>query len=463
MSEQRLISLIGLAFGDCGKGLFTDYLARQFRSEGTVTVVRWNGGAQAGHNVVLPDGSHHTFSQFGAGTFVSDVRTLLAFPVVVHPTALLVEYELLKALGIDDAIQRLMIDARCIINTPFHQASGRLRELARASSAHGSCGVGVGETMNHALSYPNEVLRYGDLTNAAILYDKLEAIRKNLLSEWANVPIPDASSVYWRSELKLLQNPEISKRWLEQVLTLVSLASPASQSEVGNALQDASTLIFEGAQGVLLDEWRGFHPYTTWSNIHPIQVQAVLNDAGIKRHAKCYGVLRSYLTRHGHGPFPTEDSELNRLPEPHNLKDSWRGGMRRGHPDEVLLRYSIETLGKLEGLLVSHLDIFSHPIELRWCEAYSGDISLIKDTTSSILQSPNGSTTLKRLPVTITPSLDFQSQLTQLLFASTPVYSTDSVSTAVDLIARVEQSTQTPVCLASYGPSYDYVRVIKQI
>src|SRR3954468_4538538 len=128
--------LVGLGFGDCGKGLFTDALCRRWPVH---TVVRFNGGAQAGHNVVLPDGRHHTFSQFGAGTFVPGVRTLLAAPVVVHPTALLVEDAVLRGAGVHDALARLTIAATCRLTTPYHQAAGRLRERLRGTQAHGSC------------------------------------------------------------------------------------------------------------------------------------------------------------------------------------------------------------------------------------------------------------------------------------------------------------------------------------
>ncbi len=173
MTATRLVSLLGLGFGDCGKGLFTDYLCRQWNAH---TVVRFNGGAQAGHNVVLPDGRHHTFSQFSAGTFVPGTVTLLAYPVIVHPTALLVENDYLKRVGIHDALQRLVIDGRCRINTPFHQAAGRMRELARGDAAHGSCGVGVGETVGHGLAHPDQVLRYADLSTPSVALAQLEAL-----------------------------------------------------------------------------------------------------------------------------------------------------------------------------------------------------------------------------------------------------------------------------------------------
>ncbi|WP_426114859.1 adenylosuccinate synthetase [Massilia sp. PWRC2] len=158
MDATRLVSVIGLAFGDCGKGLFVDYLCRLWHAH---TVVRFNGGGQAGHNVVLPDGRRHTFSQFGAGAFVAGTCSVLAYPVIVHPGALLVEHEYLRRCGVDDALARLLIDARCRVTTPFHQAAGRLRELARGDAAHGSCGVGVGETVRHGLQHAAQILRYG--------------------------------------------------------------------------------------------------------------------------------------------------------------------------------------------------------------------------------------------------------------------------------------------------------------
>ena len=135
MSTTRYASVLGLGFGDCGKGHFVDALTRRWQAH---TVVRFNGGAQAGHNVVTPADAnsaarHHTFSQFGAGTLVPRVRTLLLDPMIVHPTALLVEAEVLGKIGVQDAMSRLTIDARCRITTPFHQAAGRLRELLRAT------------------------------------------------------------------------------------------------------------------------------------------------------------------------------------------------------------------------------------------------------------------------------------------------------------------------------------------
>src|SRR6185436_2110605 len=148
------------------------------------------GGAQAGHNVVTPADAnfpsrHHTFSQFSAGTFVPGVRTLLIDPMIVHPTALLVEAEALGRTGVHDALSRLRIDAQCRITTPFHQAAGRLRELLRGTAPHGTCGVGVGETVRHGLEHPEQEIRYVDLARGRRVLDRLQAVRETLLAEFS--------------------------------------------------------------------------------------------------------------------------------------------------------------------------------------------------------------------------------------------------------------------------------------
>ena len=131
----RAFAVVDLGFGDAGKGLLTDFLVRR---TGASVVVRFNGGAQAGHNVVTSDGRHHTFSQLGAGSFVSGVRTFLSRDVVVHPTALLREAEALREKGVRGALERVAISEHARIVTPYHQALNRLRELARGPDASSS-------------------------------------------------------------------------------------------------------------------------------------------------------------------------------------------------------------------------------------------------------------------------------------------------------------------------------------
>ncbi len=441
MVATRFVSLIGLGFGDCGKGLFTDALCRHWQAH---TVLRFNGGAQAGHNVVLPDGRHHTFSQFGAGSFVPGVATVLASPVVVHPTALLVEAQCLQLVGVHDALQRLTIDARCRITTPYHQAAGRLREWQRGSNAHGSCGVGVGETVRHALQHPAQSLHYGDLSRPAFARDKLATLRRTLAAEF------DLAQAFrvgaWAPEAQLLADEAVADLWLARVQTLLRMVPPAKPAAIAERLQRPGTVLFEGAQGLLLDEWRGFHPYTSWSSAGPASVEAVLAELGVAGRVQHLGLLRSYLTRHGVGPLPTHDTALDVLHEPHNASDGWQGAFRRGHPDAVLLRYALDAAGPLHGLLVSHLDAFDAGPPLKWCSVYT---------------TPAGET-VSRLPLGVPHDLTHQAWLTSLLQSAQPRYAPRPLASADEWVQRTEAVAGCPVWAGSHGPTHASLRWLKQ-
>lgn len=441
--------MLGLGFGDCGKGHFVDALTRRWQAH---TVVRFSGGAQAGHNVVTSAdggdvGRHHTFSQFGAGTFVPGTRTMLLDPMVMHPTALLMEAEVLGRAGIHDALSRLIVDARCRITTPFHQAAGRVRELLRGEAAHGTCGVGVGETVRHALEHPDQVMRYGDLSVPNALHvrmqlDKLHAIRETLFAELLPLCPPDVQGAL-AVEMETLRNEELGEKWFNVARALARQCAPASVEMLSAQLKHSGCVLFEGAQGVLLDEWRGFHPHTTWSSITTAAVETAAACLDLHAPIEHYGVLRSYLTRHGAGPFPTHDESLNGLlPEPHNHSEGWQGGFRRGHPDAVLLRYALEVMGPLNGLLVSHLDVFQRGMSLQWCESYSTPSLAIID----------------RLPMGVCGDLSHQSMLTQLLESSKPRYALEPILSDWDYFERIASMTDLPVILRSYGSINSDVR-----
>jgi len=433
VNATRYASVLGLGFGDCGKGLFVDALARRWQAH---TIVRFNGGAQAGHNVVTAD-AHHTFSQFGAATFVPGVQTLLLDPVIVHPTALLVEAQVLAAAGVSDALSRLQIDGQCRITTPFHQAAGRLRELLRGTAAHGTCGVGVGETVRQTLEHPQQVLRYEDLIHVNEALEKLQSIRQTLLAEFEPLCSPEHAE-----ELRVLQSERIAVEWLNTARALARQCPPSSAEAIHTRLTKAGIVLFEGAQGVLLDEWRGFHPHTTWSTISTAAVEQALTRFGVHTPVEHYGVLRTYLTRHGAGPLPTEDASLDALlPEPHNTAQGWQGRFRRGHPDAVLLRYALECIGSLSGLLVSHLDAFENGVLLKWCEAYQVD-----------------SKSIHRLSVSETPDLAHQQALTLLLSKARPVYGSARITSAASFLDLLSRVTSLPVRMTSRGNTFLHVQ-----
>ena len=454
VGTTRYASVLGLGFGDCGKGHFVDALTRRWPVH---TVVRFNGGAQAGHNVVTSAGPgavgrHHTFSQFGAGTLVPGARTLLVDPMVVHPTALLVEAEVLARIGVHDALARLRIDAQCRITTPYHQAAGRLRELLRGAAAHGTCGVGVGETVRHALEHPDEVLRYADLApggahRSKLQMERLQAIRATLLAEFSPIG-PSVGAGAISEELETLRDETLAGEWLNSARALARECPPPPAEAIRSQLTEPGSVLFEGAQGVLLDQWRGFHPHTTWSSITTAAVEGVAARFGLTPPIQHYGVLRSYLTRHGIGPLPTHDESLDdRLSEPHNQSAGWQGRFRRGHPDAVLLRYAVEAAGDLSGLFIGHLDVFERGVALKWCQSYAAEAA------------PRFSSRVDRLPFGGEEDLAHQSMLTDLLLRARPEYTLEPIDSAPVFLEHLGGVTPLPVILRSFGATSADVQV----
>ena len=358
---KRASIVVDLGFGDAGKGTVVDFLVRD---RGARTVVRFNGGAQAGHNVVTADGAHHTFSQLGAGTFCPGVHTHLSRHVVVHPTALLVEAARIAQAGVADALERVTIHEDALITTPHAQALGRLRELARGDAPHGTTGVGVGETMRIALEEPSLAVRVADLRRPAALRRTLGRLRDYAAAQAGPLASLDRRA---REEREALLDPSTIERWLEAVAPLLRRDLVVDDGHLARLLAGDGELVFEGAQGILLDEWRGFHPYTTWSTCTTENALGLLDgyDGVVER----LGVTRSYATRHGAGPFPTETDALAHVPEPHNVDVGWQGRFRRGWLDLPLLRYALACSG-VDALALTHLD----RVEPGWmvCTGYAG-------------------------------------------------------------------------------------------
>jgi adenylosuccinate synthase len=420
MGSRAAFIVVDLGFGDAGKGTIVDYLVR---SQGAQLVVRYNGGAQAGHNVVTDDGRHHTFSQLGSGTFVPGVRTHLAATTVLHPTALLVEERHLRRAGVTDALERLTIAREALVTTPFHQAAGRLRELARRVR-HGSCGVGVGETVLDSLWHPNEVIRARDLCSPKLVR-MLERVRWRLLEtvrQW---------DVEARAEIDILEDRQVIERWMEGIAPLLQSATIIDDA----AVSLEGTVIFEGAQGVLLDEHCGFHPHTTWSNCTTSHARSFLWDRQFTGTIHRVGVVRPYLTRHGEGPLPSEIAELDCLPEPHNTSDGWQGRFRRGWADPMLWRYALEATGGVDSLAVTHLDQLALIERWRVVSRYAEQEGLIEARGLALGQRND---------------LDHRARLTQALFGAR--LKLDELDP--NRFPRwIESELGVPVWLTSFGPT----------
>ncbi len=380
MRSGKLFVVCGLGFGDEGKGSITDALARR---HGPSLVVRYNGGPQAGHNVVAPDGTWHCFAQFGSGTLAPDSRTLLSREMLVEPENLLAEAAVLAGKGRTDALSRLRIDARCAVVTPLHKLIGQMLEIARGGSAYGSCGMGVGQAVLDRDA--GESLTVGDLVSGEGLDRKFRRLRRRKLAEAERIlkacPGPDA-----RETLEYFRRRTEPERMLA-VYRGFAEAARGSVDEAGDCLEDAlwgrrETVIFEGAQGALLDRRFGFTPYvtktrSTWHNVAGLLDDCLAGGALARRIGLTrIGILRAYGHRHGAGPFVTEDAALSApLADPRNPANRWQGAFRLGWFDLVAIRYGLLLNGGVERLALTGLDRLSGLGPLRACTAYdySGD------------------------------------------------------------------------------------------
>ena len=419
---MRALVIVDLGFGDAGKGLLTDYLVRR---TGAKVVVRYNGGAQAGHNVVTSDGRHHTFSQFGAGSFVPGVRTFLSRDVVVHPTALLREEASLRSAGVTNALERLRISADAVVITPYHQALNRLRELARGPARHGSCGAGVGEAVAHDRTRAGEAIRVRDLADTAGLRRKLQRIRDYAWAEAGELDAGTRSS----SEAEIFHHAEVQQEWMDRARRVATLAAD-EHAWVPDAGDESAAVVFEGAQGVLLDEWHGFHPHTTWSTCTSAPALRLLSELAPGATVRTIGVLRAYAIRHGAGPLPTE-ADLPDTPWEHNTFNAWQGIVRRGWFDGVLARYAVEADGAIDTVAVTHLDWLPRIAKWTYCESYVPDLPL------------------RPSPVR---SLDRQETLTSRLRSVRPVLD-HCAANEEEVLPIIEELAGKPVTIGSRGPS----------
>jgi adenylosuccinate synthase len=415
---KRAIITVGLGFGDEGKGATVDYLARRLEAD---LVVRYCGGSQAGHNVQLPDGRRHTFSQFGAGTLASaspPPRTYLGPNVIIDPLALVREARHLTELGAHDPARLLTVHPRCLVATPWLQALNRLRELSRGDAKHGSCGQGIGEARSYWLRYGEDAVFAADLRHLDQLRHKLELQRQRTLLVLQDFLDRIEGGALHGFDLWELNAEAVARDLHEALLDGVAIDA---------ALPAFQTALFEGAQGALLDEYRGFPPYTTWSTVTPHHAWELVQAADVEAVA-VLGITRAYTTRHGAGPLPTFSAELTtRLPDAGNPWNRWQGGLRCGWLDLPLVRYAAAVAGPLDGIVVNHLDQV-RPDDWRICEAYRN--------------------------VTLTPAaaphLSWQGRLTGDLCRAEPVLAPATPGRIVRSLSEL-----APVVMTGAGPTHE--------
>lgn len=363
--------VVGLGFGDEGKGSIVDYLVRRHDAG---MVVRFNGGAQAAHHVVSPDGREHVFAQFGAGTLSPGVRTHLGANVVVNPLNLLREEKALREIGVTDALPRLTIDRQALIVTPFQVAVNRAREEARGWKRHGSCGQGIGEARSDQIA-GRPILLAGHLGSRSFTLNKLLEIRDSKRAELEEIGATD-----W------LERPEFGNAAIPSVIMEHYWRLRANLVvEEWMPHRHLAPFVFEGAQGVLLDEYWGFHPHNTWTDTTSAHAETLLDQWDIDiADRQIVGVMRAYQTRHGAGPLPTYSTRLSsRLTDPMNEGNAWQGAFRVGYPDLVLLDYALRAQ-HVDRLAVTCMDRIKDARLDAWkvCPNYVVDGRVIMDIPS---------------------------------------------------------------------------------
>lgn len=319
--------VLGSQFGDEAKGSFVNHLCKKSIKENyKPLVIRFNGGHQAGHTV-FENGNRHTFSSFGSGTF-QNVPTFWSRFCTVYPTAVFNEYKALEKLGITPSI---FFDSLCPITTPLDILANILEERR---NGHGTVGVGFGTTLKRQEAYYKLYLQ--DLFNKTVLKAKIKNIfnyYNNLYSEFAT------NEDMYNLNLSL-------ENWYKCIDFLIN-SGIFSKSKIGLPFYNTyDHLIFEGAQGILLDMDFGFFPNVTRSNTTSKNVFTIIDELRFNWIDKTINyITRPYQTRHGAGFMSNtnfEKPKLINIENEINLDYGEQGVFKRSILDLDLISYAVE-------------------------------------------------------------------------------------------------------------------------
>jgi len=355
------LALIGLQWGDEGKGKVVDWVSARFD-----LALRYQGGPNAGHTVWV-NGERWVFHQMPAGILNPNIRVAIAAGCVLHPETLFEEWERLDAEGVEYR-SRTIIDPRVHLILPYHRLLDRLRDEARGKARIGTTARGIGPCYQE--KYARYGIRVGDLFSPK-LSDRID-----VLLGYVN---PILEKVFD-------QEPFGRQGILDDLLRVRDRIRPFvgdAAEVVEEYLAQGKKVLFEGAQGFLLDVDHGSYPYVTSS--HP-GTGGISSGIGIspKSIGKVIGLTKAYATRVGAGPFPTEDEgEMGcKLQELGNEFGAATGRRRRcGWLDLPLLRYAIRSNG-VDGLAVTKLDVLDDFDVIKLCIGYRrSDGSIAKEIT----------------------------------------------------------------------------------
>ena len=413
-------SVIGLQWGDEAKGKVVDLLTEKHD-----IVVRYQGGNNAGHTVKF-DGKTYKLSLLPTG-ILQDVKSVIAPGVVINPNAILKELDGLIEGG-EDVDGRLMISDRAHVICPWHLLEEAAFEASRGSSAIGTTMRGIGTCYREKVGRFHAI-RMGDLVDSDVFAAKVREI----------VPV--------KQKILNALNPDGEQMDADQIIAEYSGCADRLRPMVADttaylldALDAGKNILFEGAQGSLLDVDHGTFPYVTSSNSSGCGIHS---GSGIPERAigNMIGVAKAYTTRVGGGPFPTElDNEVGqKIRDAGNEYGTVTGRPRRcGWLDTVATRYSARISG-VDSIAVALLDVLSGFDELYICEAYDINGTVTRDLPSRCEDLEVAKPVLRKIagwPEDITGVRRFD---------DLPETAQEYVKAAGELIGR-------PVSLVSVGP-----------
>ena len=326
----------GANFGDEGKGYMTDYFANEAKEQNkSCLVVCHNGGSQKGHTIVSPSGLRHIFHHFGSGN-IAGADTYLSKDFIVNPIIFNKEYEDLKRKGI---VTKTFVHKDCLVTTPFDMLINQISETYLGKDRHGSCGLGVNETIvrNNSMNtftiydmykmpnYLTKVLL--DIISTYYLMGRLNQLKiESIPTEWVEI---------------LSKKDNIIENYIDDLYTMMSRIEIVDDS----IFDKYEYVIFEGAQGLLLDQNNmEYFPHLTPSNTGITNPVNMIKDKNVTDIEACY-VTRTYMTRHGAGRFDTECSkdEINsNMVDLTNVPNEFQGTLRYGKLDLNDLKNRIE-------------------------------------------------------------------------------------------------------------------------
>ena len=350
----RNVVVIGTQWGDEGKGKVVDLLTEQ-----VAAVVRFQGGHNAGHTLVI-DGEKTVLHLIPSGILRRDVKCFIGTGVVLEPNALMSEVEGLEKRGVP-VRERLRISPACPLILPYHVELDLAREAARGMQKIGTTGRGIGPAYEDKAA--RRGVRLGDL-----FYWQGFAAKLSEVMEYHNFML---QNYYKQEPVDFSKTLESCQQVAEQIEPMVADIVPLLHA-MREAGQD---ILFEGAQGALLDLDLGTYPFVTSSNT-TAGGTAVGSGFGPRYLDYVLGITKAYSTRVGSGPFPTElfDDVGNRLAERGREFGSTTGRPRRcGWFDAVALRQAVR-INSISGLCVTKLDVLDGLDTIRICVDYqTGD------------------------------------------------------------------------------------------